>query len=121
MEKIPPNHRSVLMNGVKIDKKLEKLIAYLWTEGVKTSQCCQDNSGGYIWIQFPHKDHAFTYFNMFCRYIDSEIIWTKDYVFDIDYDYKPYEYEFDDGCVSIRIPKEELENINEMIDNFRSN
>ena len=51
LKTITPNHDTVLINGIEIDKEISGLISFLWSNKIQTMRSCQD-ANGYIYISF---------------------------------------------------------------------
>ena len=55
----------------EIDEGIVPLIQEIWRAGIETSMSCQENSDGYIWIEFPEVEDAEAFLNVVAPYEDG--------------------------------------------------
>jgi hypothetical protein len=68
-----PTHKTVLLQGlidaVAIDYIIAPLINHLWSAGIRTFNCCQENpKEGWMWIEFASTDDAIKFLNIVAKY-----------------------------------------------------
>ena len=51
-------HPHVIIDGIEIDEEIAPLIELIWNLGLRTSNSCQDNPAGMVWIEFAAEDAA---------------------------------------------------------------
>lgn len=106
---LPNQHPYRRVNGIKIDRNLVPLIRNLWRLEIKTSNCCQDNCGGWVWIQFMNSKEALKFLTPVHTILD-DMEWNQDFNYDVnDPDMGNHR-----GRVSIRFRKEELRKVNKV-------
>ena len=76
----PRDHEQVSVNGKLVDKGIAPLLKLIWKHKIETTNSCEDNQPGLIWIEFLNMKNLTKFLNLIAKYPNkNEVFWKTMY------------------------------------------